>query len=114
MTAFEAMAVARLRQWSSTRQTLLSGRGHAPTDTPGWVERRVRNFDAAHVRVIDFERALSTLPPDSQTVLLLVYRDRLSVHAAAKIMHNNERTLHTWLRVARIDLANALDKRDLL
>jgi hypothetical protein len=41
----------------------------------GWRERRTRDADARLVRIIDFERALSRLTEEHQSILLLTDRE---------------------------------------
>lgn len=113
MKAMEAMAVARLRQWSALRMLLHCGRA-AQLRQSGWIERRARNFDARQVQVIDFEKAFATLPEAEQTLLLLVYRDRERIADTAAALGTSPRTALYHLPVARQHLAEALDRRDLL
>lgn len=113
MNTTEALAVTRLRQWAASRDLLLRGRGHSISRS-GWVERRVRTFDAHHVRVIDFEAAFSTLPEAAQQMLLLIYRDNMRKHEAASVLGVHVRTVFLHLPKALAALADALDRRHLL
>lgn len=114
MTAFESMAVLRLRQWAVSRAALLNGRGHPPIQRLGWVERRARDLDATNTRVIDFEKAFDTLPLAAQLLLVAKYRDHLSMADTAAACGISERSAHEDLHSARLLLANALDRRHLL
>jgi DNA-directed RNA polymerase specialized sigma24 family protein len=49
----------------------------------GWRERRTRESDARIVRVVDFERALSHLTDEHQSILLLTYREHQSYRTVA-------------------------------
>jgi hypothetical protein len=68
----EVLAVRRLRQWA--KDGVRSG--HV-TDyrRQGWRERRTRESDARIVHVVDFERALSHLIEEHQSILLLTCRE---------------------------------------
>lgn len=66
------------------------------------------------MRVIDFERALTHLTQEQQTILLLTYRehrDRTEVSTLAGI---SPRTLSNKLPAARLALARTLDLLNLL
>jgi hypothetical protein len=54
------MAIMRLKQWAFDRTQLRAGRT-ARMEFSGWRECRMREADSRHVRVMDFERALSHL-----------------------------------------------------
>jgi hypothetical protein len=73
MTPDEVQAVCCLRQWAKDRAAMRAGQ---VTDyrRQGWRERRTRESDARIVRVVDFERALSHLTEEHQSILLLTYR----------------------------------------
>ena len=70
----EALAVCRLRQWAYGRVHIKSG--HV-TDyrRQRWRERRTHESDSRIVRVLDFERAMSRLTPEAQSLLILTYRE---------------------------------------
>lgn len=113
MTPDEVLAVCRLRQWAADRTAL---RDAKTTDyqRTGWRERRTRQVDARLVRVIDFERALTRLTQEQQTILLLTYRehrDRAEVSTLAGI---SPRSLTDKLPAARQALARTLDLLNLL
>ncbi len=80
----------------------------------GWRERRQRDADARIVRCLDFERALSTLPMVEQAALIATYRDGLRHHATACAIGCSERKLAYVLPLARLHLAETLDRLDLL
>ncbi len=71
-------------------------------------ERRQTKADARNVRVLDFERALSTLDPAQQSALILTYRDRQGHAATAAAIGCSTRTLAYMLPAARRRLANVL------
>jgi DNA-directed RNA polymerase specialized sigma24 family protein len=116
MTTTEALALARLRQWSAERQALKSGKIHnylrqpgRPTDTAN-----TNRYDAALVRCIDFEREFGKLPADSQTLLLLSYREKQPQRIISQITGWSPRAINYKLPAALMDLARLLDKADLL
>lgn len=109
----EALALARLRQWSYDRIQLASART-VDHNRRGWTQRNSRTFDARLVRVIDFSRALADLQPLEQAALILIHRDRETVSRAAIALGCSERTVHTLVRTARRKLAENLDKLNLL
>jgi DNA-directed RNA polymerase specialized sigma24 family protein len=113
MPTKEVLAVVRLNQWSYDRSRLKAG---VVTDYQrhGWRERRSTEADSRIVRVIDFERALSMLPPIEQAILLLVYRDRSTYHDTARALRCCERKTAYLLPTARKHLADTLDRLDLL
>jgi len=113
ITPDEVLAITRLRQWSADRALL---RASKTTDyqRTGWQARNHRQCDARLVRVIDFERALAHLPEDEQAVLLLVYREKQSHSDAAVALHFSTRKVQYMLPRARRNLANILDRLDLL
>ena len=80
----------------------------------GWRERRTRESDSRHVRVMDFERALAHLDPAHQQVLLLTYRDGLRHSQAASMLGCSVRAVYYLLPAARRRLADTLDRLDLL
>jgi DNA-directed RNA polymerase specialized sigma24 family protein len=107
------MAILRLRQWAVERNALKCGRTTRLTSV-GWRERRETDADARNVRVIDFEKALSTLDTTHQQALVLTYRDRQGHAATAAAIGCSIRTLAYMLPAARRRLADVLDRRDLL
>lgn len=113
LTPNEVLALTRMRQWIYDRAALRSAK---TTDyrKVGWRERRQCEADARLVRVIDFERALSRLSGDEQTILLSVYRDRNGNRDTARLCGYSERKLSYTLVLARLHLADVLDRLDLL
>lgn len=115
MTTAEALAVARLRQWAAERCALKGGRvfsyrnAGCPQPTP-----QTNRFDAALVRILDFDRALASLPADEQTVLVLAYRDKQDQQRIAAALGCSTRKLAYLIPAARQHLANVLDRLDLL
>ena len=116
MTTTEVLALARLRQWSSERQALKNGKIHNYLRMPGRPSESpsTNRFDAALVRCIDFEREFAKLPTDSQTLLLLAYREKQPMRIVAQITGWSLRALDYKLPAALLDLARVLDKADLL
>ena len=113
LTTTEILALVRLRQWQQDRAAL----GKANTtrlQARGWTQRTNRMADARIVRVLDFEKALGTLPETHQALLLVYYRDRRTLPEAAFTIGVSTRTASTMLKAARLNLAVALDRRDLL
>jgi len=109
----EALAIARLRQWSYDRLALASARATS-YERQGWQKRNTRQFNAQLVRVIDFGRALATLDADEQAALILAYRDRECYTAIAAALHCSERKLADLIPGARQKLARVLDRLNLL
>ena len=109
----QVLAILRLRQWAVERAALKCGRTTRMTHA-GWRERRQTEADARNVRVLDFERALSTLDPAQQSALILTYRDRQGHAATAAAIGCSVRTLAYMLPAARRRLADTLDRLDLL
>lgn len=114
MSALEALALARLRQWRASRLLLLNGRGHPPISREGWKERRARDNDAHNTRAIDFEIAFDRLPAAYQILLVLVYADQEPISHAAEILKVSPRAALAALHPARAALADVLDRRHLL
>jgi DNA-directed RNA polymerase specialized sigma24 family protein len=116
MTTTEALALARLRQWSSERQALKSGKIKNYLRSPGRSSENANTnrYDAALVRVIDFEREFAKLPTDTQTLLLLAYREKQPQRIISQITGWSSRAISYKLPVALLDLARLLDKADLL
>ena len=109
----QVMAIMRLKQWAFDRAALRHGRT-ANIEHSGWRERRQREADSRHVRVIDFERALAQLDPEHQQILLLTYRDGIRHAQAASVLGCSVRTIYYLLPAARRRLADTLDRLDLL
>ena len=66
------------------------------------------------MRCIDFEREFSKLPEDTQTILLLAYREKQPQRVIAQVTGWSPRALSYKLPAALGDLAHLLDKADLL
>jgi len=115
MTNPEILAVARLRQWASDRSALTNGRALvvASPGRPGRNNNQNR-FDAALVRVIDFDRAIASLDPDEQAALVLRYRDREGERNIAIALRCSTRKVAYLLPIARRHLASELERRNLL
>ena len=107
----QVMAIMRLKQWAFERVALRHGRT-ANIEHSGWKERRTREADSRHVRVIDFERALGQLDPEEQQVLLLTYRDGLRHDHTASMLGMSVRKLYYFLPNARRKLTDILDRLD--
>jgi DNA-directed RNA polymerase specialized sigma24 family protein len=109
----EVLAIARLRQWRADRSIMRSGKT-VTLQREGYTPRSSARFDARQVRVIDFERALSMLTKDEQTILLMSYGDRQDQPDTAEILGCSTRKVSYTLPPARKRLASILDKLDLL
>jgi DNA-directed RNA polymerase specialized sigma24 family protein len=109
----EVMAVTALRRWWQDRVAARCGRT-VSYKRQGWTERRARDFDARITRCIDFERVLGALTAQHQTVLLLVYRDNISLTATAAITAQSVGAVRYQLSAARWALYEALDRSGLL
>jgi DNA-directed RNA polymerase specialized sigma24 family protein len=113
MTTTEVLAVSHLRRWAHDRIRVRSPRTTA-YKRHGWDQRNAANFDASIVRVIDFERALARLTPRDQTILVLMYRDRLAAPAIAIAAGCSTATVDHTVRRARVALAEELDRAGIL
>ena len=113
MTSFEALAVARMRQWSRERAAARSGHTTDYTHV-GWRQRQARMADARLVRIMDFERALDGLNETDQLLLLFKYRDQMPDGQIAEITGHSTRALCYKIPQARQRLAERLDRLDLL
>lgn len=90
------------------------GRTGVDYQRPGWSTRANNNADAAIVRCIDFERALSALQPDEQVILVWAHRDRMPHPQIARAVGCSTRTVYARLQSGRRKLANELDRKGLL
>ncbi len=113
MSPDEALALARLRQWSYDRLQLAHARTCDYRRT-GWKQRNDRTFDARLVRVIDFGRALGTLEAEEQAALVLTYRDRQNTLEISRALHCSQRKISYLVPLARKKLAAQLDRLNLL
>ena len=66
------------------------------------------------MRCIDFEREFGKLPTDTQTILLLAYREKQPHKVIAQITGWSPRALSYKLPAALSQLARLLDRADLL
>ena len=107
------MAIMRLKQWAFDRLQLRHGRTCKPEHS-GYKERRRREADSRHVRVVDFELALARLDPDEQQVLVLTYRDKVSHEDIAAVLGCSVRKIYYLHPTARRRLTDILDRLDLL
>ena len=116
MTTTEVLALARLRQWSAERQALKNGKIARYLRAPGRPTQHAatNRHDAALVRCIDFEREFGKLPTETQTLLLLAYREKQPQRTIAQITGWSPRAISYKLPAALVDLARLLDKADLL
>jgi len=109
----EVLAKLAMRRWSVDRIAMLNPR------TPilqrhGWQARRESQFDARHVRVMDFEEVLSQLPEDDQKMLILRHHNGLSTEEIAVMLHCSARKVSYALPAALARLARGLDRKALL
>ncbi len=115
LTPDDVLAITRVRQWAANRAVVRSGKtAHydRPPGRPGNGQKN--NADARIIQVIDFERALGSLDPEDQAVLMLVYRDREGYPSAARAMQCSTRKVAYLLPNARRRLAAALDRLGML
>lgn len=109
----EVLAIGRLKQWAYDRTALKSART-TEYERTGWKTRNNRHADARIVRVMDFERALATLPAQEQLALILTYRDKQRQDSTAAAMDCSVRKLSYLLPQARQHLVSILDRMELL
>lgn len=109
------LARIRLQQWAAERTALRCGRvknytapGRVPKDAP------TNRFDAALVRCLDFEREFGKLDTDTQTILLLAFRERQPNRVIAQITTWSTRALAYKIPAALAQLARLLDRANLL
>jgi DNA-directed RNA polymerase specialized sigma24 family protein len=113
VTAIESLAVAALCRWSYNRAKLHRGEPSEPS-RHGYTPRQSRTADARHVRVIDFEPAFATVPPDARLPLVFIYRDQIPTRHAAAILGCSPQVAVFHADEALSRLTDALDRRDLL
>lgn len=113
MNADEMLTVLRIKQWRRDRTAAHQGHLTRYRRT-GWIERRARDVDTRIVRIIDFERALATLTPHQQTLLIAAYGEGLGHREVARIEGTPDRTFEYQLKGARATLAAELGRRNLL
>lgn len=113
MEAIEAIAIARLRQWNADRQATRHGKGTTYKHR-GWQERRAGQYDAAQVRVIDFERAMQGLDEEEQIALVSRYVEGQRDTDTARLIQCSTRKVSYLIPCARRKLTAILDRLDLL
>ncbi len=111
------MTLARLRiqHWAMERTALRHGKIRnytAPGRPPA--NPNTNRYDAALIRCIDFEREFAKLPQDTQTILLLAYRERQPHRVICHIANCSERALGYKLPIALRTLAQLLDRANML
>jgi len=111
----EVLTIGRLRQWAAERCALKNGKtlSYKNVGRPQ-ASGCTNRYDAALVRVIDFERALETLPIDERLVLILTYRDKQDMPRIAVAIGCSMRKLDYLLPKARKHLAAELERQNLL
>jgi DNA-directed RNA polymerase specialized sigma24 family protein len=82
--------------------------------TRGFCSSERRQADARITRVLSFEKAFELLPPEDQALILAAHRDGWSAVDLSASAALPERSTRHKLRLARINLANILDRRHLL
>jgi len=78
------------------------------------VHAGTNRFDTVLVRCIDFEREFSKLTGDQQTLLLLAYRERQPYRVIAQIARCSERAVSYKVPAALAQLAQLLDRANML
>jgi DNA-directed RNA polymerase specialized sigma24 family protein len=109
------LARIRIQHWTQERTAIRCGKVKnytAPGRPPA--NPNTNRYDAALVRVIDFEREFAKLPGDMQTILLLAYRERQPQTVIAQVARCSVRTLAYRLPVALRALAALLDRANML
>jgi DNA-directed RNA polymerase specialized sigma24 family protein len=109
----QALAIARLRQWLRDRNAAAAG---AITNYArvGWRARRASEADARIVRMIDFERALDSLPDEQKLALIFHYAQGETCRDAARLIGCSERKMSYLIPTARLNLTEILDRQNLL
>jgi DNA-directed RNA polymerase specialized sigma24 family protein len=105
----------RLEHWQQERTALRHGRARNYT-APGCqpAHASTNRFDAALVRCIDFERGFSRLDTDSQTILLLAFREHQPQRVICQIARCSESALAYKIPAALAQLARILDRASML
>lgn len=112
-TVQRTLATIAVRRWTFDRTLLLSGKV-TNYQIEGAKKRSTTGYDARQVRVADFELALATLPPDAQTLILLIHHKGYTWAEASAILGISVRLIPHQLRQALDALALALERRSLL
>lgn len=109
------LARIRLEHWQQERTALRCGRARNYT-APGRIAAHAstNRFDAALVRCIDFEREFSKLDTDAQTILLLAFREHQPQRVICQIARCSERALSYKIPAALAQLAQLLDRANML
>jgi DNA-directed RNA polymerase specialized sigma24 family protein len=109
------LARLRIQHWAAERTALNSGKVRQYT-SPGRpaANPSTARYDAALVRVIDFEREFGKLPTESQMLLLLAYREHQPIQMIAQVMRCSVRAVEYKLPAALKQLAAILARADLL
>jgi DNA-directed RNA polymerase specialized sigma24 family protein len=114
-TTDSILARIRMEHWQAERTALRCGRVKnytAPGRPPA--NGNTNRYDAALVRCIDFEREFSKLDTDSQTMLLLAFREHQPHRVIAQIARCSVRAIEYKLPTALAQLARLLDRANLL
>jgi DNA-directed RNA polymerase specialized sigma24 family protein len=109
------LASIRIEQWQHERTALRCGRVRnytAPGRQP--VHASTNRYDAALVRCLDFEREFGKLDTDSQTILLLAFREHQPHRVIAQIARCSERAVSYKIPAALAQLARLLDRASML
>jgi DNA-directed RNA polymerase specialized sigma24 family protein len=109
----QVLAIVRIRQWAFDRQALKTAKTTDYQRT-GWTQRNNRSADARIVRVLSFEKAFSSLSAELQTILAAKYRDNLTDADTAAILDCSLRKVTYLLPIAHEQLADTLNRLDLL
>ncbi|HKF48038.1 MAG TPA: hypothetical protein VKB38_11825 [Terracidiphilus sp.] len=113
MSTLEALAVRAVKRWQRDREQLKSGKP-MPYLARGFCSSERRQADARLVRVVAFERTFELMSPEDQALILAAHRDGSSAAAIAASEALPERSTRHHLRLARLKLADLLDRRHLL
>jgi hypothetical protein len=104
----------RLEHWQQECTALRCGRARNYTAPERQRAHASTNrFDAALVRVIDFEREFSKLDTSAQTILLLAFREHQPQRVICQIARCSERALTYKIPGALAQLAQLLDRASL-
>ena len=113
LPADHVLTIIRIKQWQQERAARATACTTDCTRT-GWKQRNHRTADARIVRVLDFERAFSILDEEHQLAPALIYRENQPQDKAADAIGCSPRKLCYLLPEARQNLANILNRLDLL
>ena len=113
----EALAIAQLRRYGYDRRAARLGNAATdldPRGRPGSNGGRTNRYDARIVRVVDFDRALSSIGGHNAAMLQMYYCDGEDQALVAEAIGVSIRTLHGMLPKALQLLVSALETRLLL